>query len=496
LAAAFSRLAHTNPFSPDRIAVEKEILGRAYAGSFPVWSHREDQLEEPPNVPRLGEVAVRLADGARKALERDPRRAAGEAELGLYQDLVFYTLFHKFRGPSYDLMFQQRRPGSRTRAPFFADFRDDIAFYLDLPGVRFPEPVEPRHYAALLFQVRRAFHHVFANILGGSLPAARLRAAAWESIFTHDFRRYRAALWSRMGETTTLVTGPSGTGKELVARAISLSRYIPFDTAAQSFDDAGPSFLPLNLAALSPTLIESELFGHRRGSFTGAIADRAGWLEVCPAHGCVFLDEIGDVGLEQQVKLLRVLETRAFQPIGDTETRTFRGKIVAATNRDLPRDIAAGRFREDLYYRLCADTISTPPLRDLLAGDPAELHNVALHLARRFAGPAAASVAGEACAWIAEHLGPDYPWPGNVRELEQCVRNVMIRRWYSPAPPPPPDDPAEALARDVRAGALTEAALLRRYAALVHAKAGTYEELARRLGVDRRTAKSRLEPAP
>lgn len=494
LAAAFSRLVNTNPFTPDRIAVEKEILGDAFAGSDPVWSRHADQLEEPPNVPKLGDIAARLADGARRVLERDPRRADSAADLAFYGDVVLYSLFHKYRGDSYDLMFQQRRPGARTRVPFYEDLRDDLAHYLEIPGVRLPETIEPRHFVSLLFQIRRAFHHIFSHILGGSLPAARLRAAAWESVFTHDLRRYRLALWSQMGEVTTLVTGPSGTGKELVARAIALSRYLPFDTAAQAFDDAGPAFLPLNLAALSPTLIESELFGHRRGSFTGAIADRAGWLEVCPAAGCVFLDEIGDAGLEQQVKLLRVLETRSFQRIGDTEPRRFRGKILAATNRDLAREIADGRFREDLFYRLCADTIVTPPLRDLLAGDVRELQNVALHLARRFAGPAAESVAAEACDWIAKNLGAGYAWPGNVRELEQCVRNVMIRRSYSPSPPPAPDDPAESLACDVRAGTLTEAELLRRYTTLVYRKSGSYEEAARRLGVDRRTVKSHMDP--
>jgi transcriptional regulator with GAF, ATPase, and Fis domain len=102
-------------------------------------------------------------------------------------------------------------------------------------------------------------------------------------------------------------------------------------------------------------LIESELFGHRRGAFTGALADRAGWMEVCPPAGAVFLDEIGEVDSSIQVKLLRVLQSRAFQPLGGTDTRRFEGKIIAATNRDLPVEIRAGRFREDFYYRLCSD---------------------------------------------------------------------------------------------------------------------------------------------
>ena len=127
---------------------------------------------------------------------------------------------------------------------------------------------------------------MFRDIIGSSLPAARLRAAVWQSIFTHDMRRYRRTLYARMGEFATLITGPSGTGKELVARAIAESRYLPFDERRLAFaDDGVESFFPINISALSPTLVESELFGHRRGAFTGAVGDRKGWLETCPAVG-------------------------------------------------------------------------------------------------------------------------------------------------------------------------------------------------------------------
>src|SRR5205807_3458271 len=128
--------------------------------------------------------------------------------------------------------------------------------------------------------------------------------------------------------------------------------------------DGEQAFFPINISALSPTLVESELFGHRRGAFTGAIADRKGWLETCPASGSVFLDELGDLDPEIQVKLLRVIETRTFHPVGDTASRQFQGKLIAATNRNLAADIPKGRFREDLYYRLCSDQIATPSLAE------------------------------------------------------------------------------------------------------------------------------------
>ena len=245
-----------------------------------------------------------------------------------------------------------------------------------------------------------------------------------------------------MRDVTTLVTGPSGTGKELVARAIGLSRYLPFDPSSGGFaSDAADAFLLLNLSALSPTLIESELFGHRKGAFTGALQDHSGWLEVCPPLGTVFLDEIGELDGSIQVKLLRVLETREFQRLGETTSRKFQGKVIAATNRDMAREMKAGRFREDLYYRLCSDLIVTPSLREQLADSPEELRNLVLFIAKRIAGPEEAeALAGEVELWIEGNLGGDYPWPGNVRELEQCVRNILIRNEYraprTPAPAP------------------------------------------------------------
>ena len=133
-------------------------------------------------------------------------------------------------------------------------------------------------------------------------------------------------------EHSTLITGPSGTGKELVARAIGLSRYISFDPKKMDFTtDFSQSFHPLNLSALPSELIESELFGHKKGAFTGALQDRRGWLDVCGPNGSVFLDEVGDLAPSIQVKLLRVLHSRTFQPLGDTKERRFRGKIIAAT---------------------------------------------------------------------------------------------------------------------------------------------------------------------
>jgi transcriptional regulator with PAS, ATPase and Fis domain len=296
-----------------------------------------------------------------------------------------------------------------------------------------------------------------------------------------------------MGDFPTLITGPSGSGKELVARAIAAAPYAPFDAERMQFSgDGAESFFAINLAALSPALIESELFGYRRGAFTGATGDRKGWLESCPETGSVFLDELGEMELSIQVKLLRVIETRRFSAVGDTASRTFRGKLIAATNRDLAREIHEGRFREDLYYRLCADLIRTPSLREQIEDAPGVLHELLLYMVRRTVGEEAERCLPEVESWISRHLPAAYAWPGNYRELEQCVRNVIIRGTYQPVGASPPPDGDAPLAR-IANGEMTADEALSWYAALVYRRAGSYEEAARRLGLDRRTVKARVD---
>jgi len=481
---AVSRLAHGNPFGTDRLRWEREALGEEFTPFDVVWHARADRVDANPNVARLTERAQGLADGLKERFSRTGR-SAPRAELDLYRDLVLYVLYNRYEGRFYETIVGSGGPAGEKRPTyrFYRDFRDDLTSYL---GSEAPDAV---HLFACCFQIRRAFHATFHSIVGGSLPAARLRAQVWQSIFTCDLRLYQRSLYRRMGDISTLVTGPTGTGKELVARAIAHSRYIPFDPEALAFRERWEeSFFPLNLAALSPTLIESELFGHRRGAFTGAVVERAGWLEVCPPLGTVFLDEIGEVDPAIQVKLLRVLETRAFQRLGDTKPRRFQGKVVAATNRDLAAEMRAGRFRADLYYRLCSDILTTPSLRERIAESPAELSTLVLFLVQRVVGEEEADgTAREVEAWIREHLGLAYSWPGNVRELAQCVSNVLIRREYRPA-----GDGGDGFVEDLLAGRLTADEVLRRYCRQVYTQSGSYEEAARRLGLDRRTVRAKV----
>ena len=212
-------------------------------------------------------------------------------------------------------------------------------------------------------------------------------------------------------EATVLINGESGTGKELVASALH----------HKSLRSSGP-FVKVNCAALAETLLESELFGHERGAFTGADRRREG--RFVQAHGgTLFLDEIGETSPAMQAKLLRVLQEHELQRVGGQETIRVDVRIIVATNRDLEEEVAAGRFREDLYYRLNVVELEVPPLRDR-HGDIPLLANYFL---RRFADKNNRAVSGitPECMDILNR----YPWPGNVRELEHCIeRGVILMR--------------------------------------------------------------------
>ena len=201
---------------------------------------------------------------------------------------------------------------------------------------------------------------------------------------------------------TALITGESGTGKELVARALH-----------DQSDRSQANFVPINCAAIPTGLVESELFGHRKGSFTGAMTDRVGRFEL--AHGgTIFLDEIGDLSLDMQVKLLRVLQERKVDPVGGTKSVPVDVRVVAATHRDLEHEITAGRFREDLYYRLNVLPLNTPALRPRSQDVPVLLTHFASHFAQKGQTP---------ITFSPDFMGAlqDYGWPGNVRELSNLV---------------------------------------------------------------------------
>lgn len=489
---AVSQLLYSNPFLPEISEHEREALGDDAVAEDPIWSMTvSDPDRVRANTWRIIDRLQPLLDQLARALASGEQRHDGDLEL--YEDGLLYAFYYRYYDQLVSATFRQHGR-DKSRWGFYREFCADWNRFFEIPGVKLPTGHQAKHTFACYYQIVRAFHHIFEQIIGNSRPAARLRAAIWQSLFTHDIRRYRRTLFSRMNEFATLITGPSGTGKELVARSIALSRYVPFDESRLAFEeDLNGLFFPINIGALPATLVESELFGHKRGSFTGAVQDKLGWLEACPALGAVFLDEIGDLDPEIQVKLLRVIETRTFRALGESEAQThrFQGKLIAATNRNLAVAIRRGRFREDLYYRLCSDQIVTPSLRQQIDESPGVLPDLILFLSRRVAGDEAEALAAETQQWMEKNLDPDYQWPGNYRELEQCVRNILIRKEYqfSKLTKRPR---REGLLAEAANGQLTASELLSRYCTLIYSQTGSYEETARRLQIDRRTVKAKV----
>jgi two-component system response regulator HupR/HoxA len=227
-------------------------------------------------------------------------------------------------------------------------------------------------------------------------------------------------------ESTVLVQGENGTGKELIARAIHFNS--PRKDAA---------FVTVNCSAFNENLLDSELFGHVKGSFTGAIKDKKGLFEAAD-KGTLFLDEIGDMSPTMQVKLLRVLQNGALTPVGGTEVRTVDVRVVAATNKDLKEMVEIGTFREDLYYRINVINLVVPPLRNRKEDIPVLLDHF---LAR---GCKEKSLPLKTFAKRAMEKIFDYPWPGNIRELENEVERLIVLSGEDPRVP------AELLSQRIR----------------------------------------------
>jgi DNA-binding NtrC family response regulator len=209
-------------------------------------------------------------------------------------------------------------------------------------------------------------------------------------------------------EVNVLITGESGTGKEEVAKEIH----------ARSHVHSGP-FVALNCAAMPTELIESELFGHEKGAFTGAAGKRVGKFEVAN-NGTLFLDEIGDMGLETQAKVLRVIEDKTFQRLGSNDTLISNARLISATNKKLEKLAEQGKFREDLYYRLCVVQIELPPLRDRKSDIPSLIESFTNRFSLAYRS-APLAMSKEALKALLE-----YDWPGNIRQLKNCIERAVV----------------------------------------------------------------------
>src|SRR6266571_2916089 len=315
--AALADVVFGNPFTPQRDQLIVRLAPEAPLGDL--TSDREALARVVG--PRL-EPWLREGPAALQKLSAEDRR--------LLEPGFLYVCYQRCV-PELDALIEQQ--AGKGGAPLAVPFGDEAI--ADLVRSGFPEDRAVRYFA-FFFQLRRAFYFILDSLAGECESMRRLREALWNNVVTHDMRGYEAALWNRMEDFSTLLLGETGTGKGSAAAAIGRSEFIPYLPEQHRFAaNFAESFITINLSQFPETLIESELFGHRKGAFTGAIEHHEGVLTRCSPYGAIFLDEIGDVPVPVQIKLLQVLQERTFCPVGSHEPVRFRGRVIAATNRPL-----------------------------------------------------------------------------------------------------------------------------------------------------------------
>ena len=466
--AALGDVVFSNPYTPERVALIRRLAPEA-----PVDLSKDREALARVVAPKLRPF---LANGL---------TGLSDEERWLLEPALLYVAYHRCV-PQIDAHIE--RQANRLGEPARVEFGDEVVGELVRSG--FSEDRAARFFS-FFFQLRRAFYFIGRSLAGESAPMERLRRALWNNIFTHDMRAYQASLWNRMEDFSTLLLGETGTGKGSAAAAIGRSEFIPYIAAEHRFAaNFAQTFVAINLSQFPENLIESELFGHRKGAFTGAIDHHQGVFERCSAHGALFLDEIGEAAVPVQIKLLQVLQDRTFTPVGGHEKKRFSGRVIAATNRPLAELRQAGHFRDDFYYRLCSDVIRVPTLRERIQASPAELAQLVALLVERTLDSANADLTSFVLEVLDRDLPKGYAWPGNVRELEQAVRRVLLAGAYQPdVEPASGADAEDRLVARLREGNLTADDLLSTYSALLYRRLGSYAAVAERTGLDPRTSR-------
>jgi DNA-binding NtrC family response regulator len=466
-----SRAAFCNPFSDERIDLDLKIA------DCPSDVSLETRMECV--VEKLKERVKKL-ECAKKA---DINFYGGEERI-ILQSAFMFEVFHRFNKQFDGLISDQVKAGDTLCSVSFAS--EPIGM-LQKRGFS----SEEAHWLfALLYQLRRAYYFIDQGLIGQSQCMKELRLNLWNNVFTHDLRLYERFLWNHMEDFSTLLLGETGTGKGTAAAAIGRSGFIPYDTDKKYFIESFMSnFISINLSSYSESLIESELFGHEKGSFTGAIGKHQGIFSQCSPHGSILLDEIGDVSLPVQLKLLQLIQERTFSPVGSHDKLRFNGRIIAATNKPLDQLRQVGLFRDDFYYRLCSDCIVVPSLRQRLQENPEEMDDILDFIIARLAGESSKELVGLIRDVIQSSLGADYLWPGNVRELEQAVRRILLSRRYEGDRGISEQDVKGKIFSGIESGTFNAQQLLSSYCALLYNRYGTYEKVSRRINLDRRTVK-------
>jgi DNA-binding NtrC family response regulator len=418
-----SRLYVMNPFDPAREELVKAAVGSSYMPEDCAPGHNRRVLYERIGV-GLAVTSRSLAQGVVGTPE----------EIAAYRGAARYFLLDAF---GHEL--QAVIDADEVEAPFYEKFVEHHGMLFGRTGVPADDPA---HLFAVLYQARRAWYFAASRLLGRSPSAVAARAAVYRANLGGGLDRYAAGLYLGIEKVPVLITGETGTGKELSAQCVGWSHYIPFDGKKRRFAARYTSdFHARNLSEVSPELIDSTLFGHKKGSFTGATADATGWFALPGENGTLFLDEVGEMILPVQVKLLRPLQNRECVPVGELRPRKIHGRHIYATRRDLEAMCREGRFREDLHERMKGMLIHMPSLRQMLAELPAELRGyVRAFVGEQYGDPVLAETwTGRVYDTICATL-PGYDWPRNLRELhnytERCLRSDELVTVPETLPPP------------------------------------------------------------
>jgi DNA-binding NtrC family response regulator len=471
--SAVAEIIFSNPFDDARAEVRALVPDATRAAA--------ENKKHPfaAIVPAVEARLNKLADaGIRSVDDAAPR------DRDLLGHALLFRIYHH-HADRFDALIGEQLTTGDEPAP--APFADTLLHELRACGFTSEDATR---YVALFYQIRRAYYFIADSLLGDSPAMRRLRHALWNNVFTSDVRTYVNHLWNRMEDFSTLMLGETGTGKTAAAAAIGRSGLIPYDHKRGRFAASFTStFVAANLSQYPESLIESELFGHRKGAFTGAIDNLEGLFERLSNYGALFLDEIGEVSVPIQIKLLNVLQERRFSPVGSHEQVRFDGRVIAATNRPISELRESDAFRDDFLYRLCSDVIEVPPLRQRIEEHPAELEQLVSLLITRATGREAPELIDMVIGSLETSLPDAYSWPGNVRELEQAVRRILLNGHYQGIAAGDGGGDEQSLADEFREGRLTATELTTRYCRLLYAHLGSYEQVARRIELDRRTVK-------
>ena len=467
-----TEFAFRNPFEKKSLRLAHQVAG----GEYPPGEQLRRQV--------FGKISQRVEQAT------DHGRYNWRDFSGEDQDLVRIALLHDSYDRCYsqfdDLIIKQIGDGQSDSTVSFAGET------LNLLRQRGFSDDDSRRYFSFYYQLRRAWYFINDGLIGQSKSMETLRSHLWRSLFTSFPTLYEKVLWDRMEDFSTFLVGETGTGKGTAAAAIGRSGFIPFNEKKQCFAESFTSnFIEINLSQFPESLIESELFGHRKGAFTGAVENHPGIFARCSPHGSIFLDEIGDVSIPIQIKLLKVLEERSFTAVGGHDKLHFNGRIVTATNKSL-KDLDRDRiFREDFYYRLCSNVIRVPTLRQQLFEDASTLEALLAHTIQRIAGQPVPELLETVLKTLEREVGPDYHWPGNVRELEQAVRSILLSMHYRPEA----GDASlltEILHQGVEREKLSAQQLVASYCRILYEKYGTFEKVAHITHLDPRTVKKHI----